>query len=140
MSKEKLFKVFVYGSLLKGQHNHDRILKDSQFVTEATIRGNIYHLGGFPAVIVDKVALKHNNDIVVGEVYEVNQNTLDQLDILEGVSFGMYERKLTTATRIDEKTMRVYYYEYKFAMRHNAIKLPSNTKWSKWYEAFKKGQ
>ena len=69
MSKEKLFKVFVYGSLLKGQHNHDRILKDSQFVTEATIRGNIYHLGGFPAVIVDKVALKHNNDIVVGEVY-----------------------------------------------------------------------
>jgi gamma-glutamylcyclotransferase (GGCT)/AIG2-like uncharacterized protein YtfP len=45
--------VFVYGSLKRGQSNHERFCRDSISVQEATVRGRLYELPlGFPALIV----------------------------------------------------------------------------------------
>lgn len=72
-------KVFVYGTLLRGEANH-RLLEHSTFVgyarTPAAYR--LHSLGGFPGMVLG------GNSIVEGEVYDVDVATLARLDRLEG--------------------------------------------------------
>lgn len=71
--------VFVYGTLKQGFGNH-RLLRNSKFLGKAETQPifTMISLGAFPAVLVDgDVAIK-------GEVYEVDENTMQQLDWLEG--------------------------------------------------------
>lgn len=80
--------VFVYGSLMKGFGNHV-LLKESTFVSSATLSGMLmYSLGGFPAIL----PRGKRTDIVYGEVYEVDDETLAALDRLEGHP-RFYERQ-----------------------------------------------
>jgi gamma-glutamylaminecyclotransferase len=71
-------KIFVYGSLRKGFYNH-RLLTDSTFLGMAkTPPGyTMIGLGGFPGVI------KAGEGRVLGEIYEVSEKTLKNLDRLE---------------------------------------------------------
>ena len=72
-------RVFVYGSLRRGLHNH-------HFLADATLVGDdatepaftLYSLGAFPAMV------QGGTTSVVGEVYEVDARTLAALDRLEG--------------------------------------------------------
>lgn len=74
----KVSRVFVYGSLLSGLHNHP-VLGGSRLVGEGEISGyTMANLGSFPGVA------KGGKGSVVGEVYEVNATTLARLDRLEG--------------------------------------------------------
>ena len=72
-------KVFVYGTLKQGYHNH-RLLAQATLLGEFTTPPNytMYHLGGFPAVVMD------GNTAIIGEVYEVDRQEFQQLDFLEG--------------------------------------------------------
>ncbi len=72
-------RVFVYGSLLKGFGNHN-LLEDSLFVGDALTEGHfsLLHLGGFPGLV------EKGNTSVHGEIYDVDDATLRQLDRLEG--------------------------------------------------------
>ena len=82
-------RVFVYGSLLKGLHNH-RVLRGAKFLGEArTLEAHftLHDLGQFPAVTCDGV------DTIKGEVYEVDKETAERLDHLEGYP-NFYDRKL----------------------------------------------
>lgn len=45
-----LTRVFVYGTLMKGQRNHDWHCRDALSVTKACALGELYDLGPFPAV------------------------------------------------------------------------------------------
>lgn len=88
MSREK---VFVYGTLLKDLSNHSLISRDSthKFCGEHTTGAEytMISCGGFPAV------LQGGNTGIVGEVYEVDENTLyGPLDGLEGYP-RFYDRK-----------------------------------------------
>lgn len=56
-------KVFVYGTLKKGFHAND-LLGDSQYLKEATIKGKMVSMEGFPAVT------DGDNDIK-GEIWEL---------------------------------------------------------------------
>jgi gamma-glutamylcyclotransferase (GGCT)/AIG2-like uncharacterized protein YtfP len=79
--------VFVYGTLKKGQGNHERCCLDkASFVGNGKISGRIYSLGAFPGLKPD------NDSKVYGEVYKVDDTTLARLDRLEGHP-RMYERK-----------------------------------------------
>jgi len=50
------FDVFVYGTLKRGQRNHDRFCKGVLSVQEATVHGRLYDLPlGFPALVVPQV-------------------------------------------------------------------------------------
>jgi gamma-glutamylaminecyclotransferase len=72
-------RVFVYGTLLRGESNH-RLLAKARFVGEGRTRPEfrLHHLGGFPALVAGGV------HAVEGEVYEVDEATLAALDALEG--------------------------------------------------------
>ncbi len=52
MSKHRI-DVFVYGTLKRGERNHDRFCSGALRVSDATIRGRLYDLPfGFPALVV----------------------------------------------------------------------------------------
>jgi len=72
-------RVFVYGTLLRGQSNH-RLLEDATFVgeTRTEVGFELVDLGPFPAMV------RRGDARVVGEEYEVGANTLAALDRLEG--------------------------------------------------------
>ncbi|MGI9571737.1 MAG: gamma-glutamylcyclotransferase family protein [Candidatus Actinomarinaceae bacterium] len=74
-------KVFVYGTLKKGYHNHN-CLEGSEFIGSARSieKFNMINLGGFPAVL-------YNSDDgyqIWGEIYKINDRILQRLDLLEG--------------------------------------------------------
>jgi len=72
--------VFVYGTLLVGEHNH-RLLKGAQLISDEarTQPGfQLYDLGRYPALVRD------GDQAVLGEVYEVDEPMLAALDRLEG--------------------------------------------------------
>src|SRR5215831_10553864 len=71
--------VFVYGSLLRGERNH-LVMRDATFVRSARTakRYTLYDLGSFPALVAA------GTHAVAGEIFEVNEETLEHLDRFEG--------------------------------------------------------
>ena len=77
-----MHKVFVYGSLKKGFGN-SVYLNNSKFIKEDRARGfKMVSLGSFPGAIRSE----NQNDMIYGELYEVDDKTLRNLDALEGYS------------------------------------------------------
>lgn len=72
-------KVFTYGTLMRGCGNHG-LLTDARLVGTAITQAvfTMLHLGGFPAIVAG------GSTAIVGEVYEVTAEQLEQLDRLEG--------------------------------------------------------
>ena len=88
----KTYKVFVYGTLKRGWGNNRLIsqVDTSRFLGHA-YTGDVYYFAksGCPFVIEDEKLVANPSDdnlmgIVLGEVYEVDETTLGQLDQLEG--------------------------------------------------------
>jgi len=75
-------RVFVYGSLKNGRGNH-RLLAQSKFLGRCYIEGKfrLLSLGGYPGLVASS---KVSDGRIVGEVYQVNEDTLQTLDWLEG--------------------------------------------------------
>lgn len=74
--------VFVYGSLREGGAWSMSIrFPESKFVADAKVSGNLYDLGHYPGLL-----LHESNSTVVGEVYEVDEPLLRQLDEFEATS------------------------------------------------------
>jgi gamma-glutamylcyclotransferase (GGCT)/AIG2-like uncharacterized protein YtfP len=80
--------VFVYGTLLRGEPNH-RKMSGARFVREARTEPafTLVDLGPFPAL------REGGATVVVGELYEVSDAKLAELDLFEGVP-RLYERVL----------------------------------------------
>lgn len=73
-------KVFVYGTLLKGEYNN-RHLETSNLLGNAEVSGlEMRNLGPFPACTPSLIADRK----VVGEVWEIDEETFARLDRLEG--------------------------------------------------------
>lgn len=68
--------VFVYGTLLKGMMRSS-VLDTSRYLGPGIICADLYDLGSYPGI-------KDGDGLVVGEVYEVHQQTLNRLDEIEG--------------------------------------------------------
>lgn len=82
----KKIRVFVYGTLRQGHGNH-RLLEHEKFLKKDTLSGfSMHSLGAFPAIRPNP-AYK-----VIGEIYEISEATLRNLDYLEGVDHGFYKR------------------------------------------------
>lgn len=90
----QMHRVFVYGTLKRGQANHPGYLAESRFVGEArTAAAYLMHSVGFP--LIQKDELGSGGAPVAGEVYEVDDETLSDLDMLEG-NGRMYQRRFIT--------------------------------------------
>ena len=100
--------VFVYGTLKYGFHNH-KFIKDSKPVCHAMTE-HPYLLLGYTIPFMIEDDNDFNTVRVSGEVYSVDDKTLEVLDTLEGHPY-LYERKFTWV--INDKTkerMQVYAY------------------------------
>jgi gamma-glutamylcyclotransferase (GGCT)/AIG2-like uncharacterized protein YtfP len=79
--------VFVYGTLRRGGAGAMSVrFPDSKFIAEAEVSGSLYDLGAYPGLQLDE-----SDSTVMGEVYEVDDETLNELDDFEASSH--YRRK-----------------------------------------------
>ncbi|HEX8178967.1 MAG TPA: gamma-glutamylcyclotransferase family protein [Pyrinomonadaceae bacterium] len=79
--------VFVYGTLRPGGTRAlPDILPAAKFIGRANVRGRLYDLGAYPGLLVDAAG-----SLVLGEVYEIDDDILHKLDEIEAASF--YWRK-----------------------------------------------
>lgn len=94
----KAFKIFVYGTLMKGYHNYNKYLDGHvNSIKRAYVYGKMYHLPGeeCPAIV-------DGNERVYGQVLEGEDDddgkVLKSVDLLEkyfgNKSTVMYERKI----------------------------------------------
>jgi len=74
--------VFVYGSLRGGSARSMSIrFPEAKFIGDAKVSGSLYDLGPYPGLLLNEA-----NSLVVGEVYEVDDELLKQLDQFEASS------------------------------------------------------
>jgi gamma-glutamylcyclotransferase (GGCT)/AIG2-like uncharacterized protein YtfP len=79
--------VFVYGTLRRnGAHPMSIRFPRSKFIADAKVTGSLYDLGAYPGLLLNEA-----NSLVTGEVYEVEDETLNELDAFEASS--NYRRK-----------------------------------------------
>jgi gamma-glutamylcyclotransferase (GGCT)/AIG2-like uncharacterized protein YtfP len=74
--------VFVYGTLRRGGARAMSVrFPDAKFIAGAEVGGSLYDLGAYPGLL-----LNESNSPVIGEVYEVDDGTLHELDEFEASS------------------------------------------------------
>jgi len=106
-------RVAVYGSLLKGLHNHERIIGKFIKTGEAVFLGkditkdefSMYDLGAFPGV-----TLEPRNQIYT-EVYAVSEECLKFIRLLEGVTPGQNDglyREKTIETKFGDAYIYIF--------------------------------
>ena len=54
---------------------------ESRFIADATVNGSLYDLGSYPGL-----QLSNSSSVVVGELYEIDDELLEQLDEFEASS------------------------------------------------------
>ena len=104
--------VFVYGSLKKGFYNHN-LIKEFNQVSKGTIKGKMYSLGAFPAILLSD----DPSDVVHGEVYDVTTSEgLRRLDRLEGYdpnsNYCFYNRSSVKCKTDDGRVLDVMVYHF----------------------------
>lgn len=112
-------KIFVYGSLREGMYNYDKYLKgNSIFLGYGYVKGSLYSLKGvsYPAILEGK-------ENILGEVYEIDDELLKEIDALEeyvpGDPNNDYNRILTTIYMQDGTTVLLPVYFFNLTKKQN---------------------
>lgn len=119
------YKVFTYGTLMKGQRNHF-YLADSEYLGEATLDGYVlYDTGyGYPAAVARQGSKIH------GELYEVDEKTKASMDRLESVGY-LYDCKAVAVVRDDHEEEVLFYVYLQDVSEMEVWELPG-----KWHDAY----
>lgn len=97
-------KVFVYGTLMKGETNHG-YLERSTCIGKATIKGYEMHdVGWYPAIVP-------GDNLIIGELYQVPLSDMPSIDMLEGEG-SFYAKKCETVTDSKGNKTLAYVYVY----------------------------
>jgi len=106
--KQETLRVFVYGTLRKGQYNH-YLLDKARFIKDTRVDGfQMFSRGFFPF-------LYEGEGSIVAELYEINQRIFFSLDLLEGYPHH-YQRKIVSDVNGDEAW--IYYFENRMNERY----------------------
>lgn len=96
--------LFVYGTLKKGFSNH-HFLKDAEYIGNSALYGaRMLNLGAFPGVVDG-----NDDEKVEGEVYRIDDKTLESIDRLEGTPW-LYKRESVEVDDLDDPVF-VYIYQ-----------------------------
>lgn len=107
--------LFVYGTLrktfsLRAPSAHHRFLADAVFCGNASIKGYLYSLGQYPALVVDDNA----ESGVKGEVYQITEETLAILDDYEEIDpnnpRSEYQRRFVNLVTVQGQTLSAWVY------------------------------
>lgn len=108
--------VFVYGTLKNGHRRH-HVLQNERFigVANTTPEYKIYPYGGYPALV------KESNDgiRIYGELYEVGDSCVIELDKIECVDNGLFVRKDVSIENFNLVNLPIY--------KNSSLKLFSNS-------------
>jgi gamma-glutamylcyclotransferase (GGCT)/AIG2-like uncharacterized protein YtfP len=99
--------LFVYGTLMSEYENpmSAKLRSESTLIGPATIKGSVYNLGTYPALVFD------SKDKVYGEMYQINDDqTWEWLDQYEEVPV-LYVRREVKIKCLGEKYWG-FVYEY----------------------------
>lgn len=143
MSTSKPMYVFVYGSLLPGLHNHV-LLQNSILIEQGTTVGALFSMGAFPALVTNSHLRKPIDLNVKGAVYEIDNNTLLDLDALEGYVDGaahnLYERVTVDVTLNSGAVVQAFAYAASEYILQSIIEmhLPQvhNGDWKAWADRY----
>jgi gamma-glutamylcyclotransferase (GGCT)/AIG2-like uncharacterized protein YtfP len=95
--------VFVYGSLRRGGAGAMSIrFPNSKFIAEAKVGGTLYDLGAYPGLL-----LNESNSLAFGEVYEVDDETLSELDDFEASS-NYWRKQVEISLGPNSRTCWIY--------------------------------
>jgi gamma-glutamylcyclotransferase (GGCT)/AIG2-like uncharacterized protein YtfP len=118
--KMQKYNVFVYGTLMKGFSNYKHYLEgrsNVKFLGMAKVEGySMYHVSYFPGIVPDK------GESILGEVYQVDEKLLRQLDILEAEGH-MYIRQKESAYLDTGEKIDVYLYVWNLPVKENCKKV-----------------
>lgn len=117
-------KVFVYGTLKRGYSNYNRLLRTSEFVSEAKTlpKYRLYDVGMFPCMVKDG----ERGVAVEGEVFIVDDETKQRLDWLEGISSGMYTREVVELEGVEGPVEAYFWGRSPKGLRDIGSKWPAN--------------
>ena len=102
-----MYKVFVYGSLLSGMGNHPLLGNSKKLGISRSPKGfKMLDLGHFPGVVRSEDGIGD----VVGEVYEVGDDTLRGLDRLEGYNSSNPENGFYNRIEIETDLGKAFMY------------------------------
>jgi len=97
-------RIFVYGTLRRGEKRHF-ILRGCRFLGEATVKGFVlYDLTDYPGMVPGDMEVK-------GEVYEIPEELLKTLDVVEGTP-DLYSRETIEVCLESGRKLRVLTYIY----------------------------
>ncbi|MES2596458.1 MAG: gamma-glutamylcyclotransferase family protein [Verrucomicrobiota bacterium] len=84
-------RIFVYGTLKRGHSNH-QYLRGQKFLGMAMThpRYRLHDLGGYPGMVLNE----REGISIHGEVWEVDEGCLTNLDVLEDTAHGEYVREV----------------------------------------------
>jgi gamma-glutamylcyclotransferase (GGCT)/AIG2-like uncharacterized protein YtfP len=109
--------VFVYGTLRRGGAGAMSIrFPNSKFIADATISGSLYDLGAYPGLL-----LNESNSLVTGEVYEVDDELLNELDAFEASS-NYWRKQVEISLGAERRTCWIYEPNPEFYSLHTLIK------------------
>lgn len=96
---EAHFHLFTYGSLKSGHPPSDTLLRGCARVGAGEVRGTLYDVGDYPALLLDGVGVTR------GEVWRCPAERLLDLDRYEGVEDRLFRR---AAVKVGEVACWVY--------------------------------
>lgn len=113
--------IFVYGTLRRACTTgaHRTYLANAEFITRAKIRGKLFKVSYYPALVIDETA-----GSVVGEVYRlVSKEQLERLDTYEECTYPAlpeqeYQRLQVTVQTEAGKYLTAWVYAYQRASEH----------------------
>ena len=117
--------IFVYGTLRGDSPTgaHKEYLRNSDFVTNAKIRGKLFLIDYYPGLVQasegeENESIENAQRWVIGEIYVLqNEKQLHQLDIYEGCAPQSpqpheYKRELVTVRLPNNESMEAWTYIY----------------------------
>ena len=101
--------IFVYGALRKGASNDWR-MKGAQWLGPAEVAGTLVKIDWYPGLVLG------GGSVVLGEVYEVGSELMNELDEFEGIGLedernGEYHR-VKVEVSFEGEPLNVWIYEW----------------------------
>lgn len=86
--------VFVYGTLKSGHTRHSALREERYIgIAKTEPKYGMYQYGGYPAAVDSEAESVSIGRAIYGELYEVSDACMMELDKIEGLSQGLFHRK-----------------------------------------------